>query len=194
MSQTKHKCLLLNSDYTPITIVDWQKAIIWSLRSYNDQRKYGIEILDFHKEQYVTGTGGRKYKIPSVARTIKFFNYYNKPIHFSRRNLFLRDDHTCQYCKNHFHPNQLTYDHVIPKSRYKASLQKKCTNWTNIVTSCIKCNFKKGNRTPEEAGMTLATMPCEPKYSDKYLPWHNEALKIYQTQELETWKPFINFK
>ena len=190
MNLRKHKCLLLNSDYTPLTIVDWQKALTWLFRAENNN--FPIEILDFYADTNILSAGGKKFNIPAVAKTVKYFNVYNRSINFSRRNLFLRDNYTCQYCGNMFSINQLTYDHVIPKSRYKHS--HKSTNWTNIVTSCIKCNHKKANRTPEEAGMELKTKPHVPKYSDKYLRWHQEAITIYHGESVSHWKPFLNLK
>jgi 5-methylcytosine-specific restriction endonuclease McrA len=188
----KSKCLLLNSDYTPLSVVNWQKSIIWLLK-YQVESDYNIEILSYYNDQHILASNGKQYKVPSVARSIKYFHLYNRTINFSRRNLFLRDNYTCQYCGNLFSINQLTYDHVVPKSRYKSNY-KKCTNWTNIVTSCIKCNLKKGNKTPEEAGMKLMTRPYEPKYSEKYLRWHQEALKIYNGDANEHWAQFLQFK
>ena len=188
MSHSNHKCLLLNSDYSPLTIVDWKKSIIWSLR-HESESDFNIEIIQYHNDSYILSGNGSKYKIPSIARSIKYFHIFNRTINFSRRNLFLRDNYTCQYCGNIFSINQLTYDHVIPKSRYKSNY-KKCTNWNNIVTSCVRCNLKKGNKTPEGAGMKLITKPYEPKYSEKYLRWHQEAIKIYG-DNTHDWTPFL---
>ena len=194
MNQENHKskCLLLNSDYTPLSVVSWQKSIIWLLK-YQMESEYNIEILSYYDNQHILASNGNQYKVPAVAKSVKYFHLYNRTINFSRRNLFLRDNYTCQYCGNLFHINQLTYDHVVPKSRYKSNY-KKCTNWTNIVTSCIKCNLKKGNKTPEEAGMKLMTRPYEPKYSEKYLRWHQEALKIYHEDVNEHWAQFLQLK
>lgn len=67
--------------------------------------------------------------------------------------------------------NQLTYDHVIPKSKWNQSDSPTC--WTNIVTACRYCNIKKGNKTPEQANMPLIKMPVVPKKTSKYLPMHD---------------------
>jgi 5-methylcytosine-specific restriction endonuclease McrA len=190
MSHKKGKCLLLNSDYTPLTIVDWQKAIIWSLKHLDDPN-YGIEIVDYYNDQLVVSGGNRSYRIPSVARSIKYFNLFSKSINFCRKNLFLRDNHTCQYCGQHFSMNQLTYDHVVPKSRYKPS-DKHCTNWYNVVTSCIKCNRKKGNKTPEEAGMSLINNPCRPQFSIKYLHSYLDSFIINKELDHSQWRSFLH--
>jgi UDP-2,3-diacylglucosamine pyrophosphatase LpxH len=188
MSQSlqKNKCLLLNADYSLLSLVNWQRAIVWSLSTSTSN----IEILEYYNDQHILAAHGVKYPLPAVARTIKYFNIFNKTIPFSRNNLFLRDNYTCQYCGQILNFNQLTYDHVIPKSRYKNNLRK-CTNWTNIVTSCVICNRKKANRTPEEAGMELINKPYEPKFSKKYLQWHQESIKIYQDKAPIHWKPFL---
>jgi 5-methylcytosine-specific restriction endonuclease McrA len=75
---------------------------------------------------------------------------------FSRQNLYFRDRGKCQYCGTSFESKDLTYDHVIPRSKGGQ------TEWTNIVTSCLPCNLKKGGRTPEEAGMCLVRRPKVP--------------------------------
>ncbi|NBW09733.1 MAG: HNH endonuclease [Caulobacteraceae bacterium] len=188
----KSKCLLLNSDYTPLSVVNWHKSIVWSIR-YESEINFNIEILSYYNDQYILSANGTQYRIPSIARTIKYFHVYNRTINFSRKNLFIRDNYTCQYCGNIFNINQLTYDHVIPKSRYKSNFRK-CTHWKNIVTSCIKCNTKKADKTPEEAGMKLINKPYEPKYSEKYLRWHQELIKIYNNDSFEEWDKYLQIK
>lgn len=185
----KNKCLLLNSDYSPLAIVDWKKAIIWSLRISDPEIKnYGIEIIAY-SDNYVLSAGNNSFRIPLIARSLNYFNIYKRKITFSRRNLFIRDNYTCQYCNQVLVMSQLTYDHVIPKSRYKSNYRK-CTNWTNIVTCCFKCNLKKGNRTPEEAGMLLKNKPYEPNYSEKYLRYHKELFTI-TNESPDEWNKFL---
>jgi 5-methylcytosine-specific restriction endonuclease McrA len=160
--------------------------MVWSIK-YKDSPEYGIEILDYYNNEYIRGTGDRLYKVPSVAKTIKYFNIYNRKINFSRNNLFIRDDFTCQYCGIKLAQSQLTYDHIIPKSRFLKN-KTLSTNWTNIVTACRPCNHRKANRTPVEAGMQLIKQPIEPQYGLKYLPWYQEASTITNNS---TWEPFI---
>lgn len=189
----KNKCLLLNSDYTPIRILSWKQAMVIDFRHrYNPNTP--IDIIDYHPDNFVQGANNKKYPIPSIIRIKKFFNLYQKSINFSRKNLFIRDDYSCQYCGRNFPNNQLTYDHVIPKSRYKPNV-KKSTNWTNIVTSCRACNAKKGNKTPQEAGMVLKNSPYIPKYDIKYLSWGTELSTISVDDPCYAlWKPYINLK
>ena len=188
MSHLKNKCLLLNADYSPMCLVDWKKSIIWSIRHKEDS-SYGIEILNY-SSNYISSTSNKSFRLPSVARSKFYFNVYKREIVFSRKNLFIRDNYTCQYCGNVFAFSQLTYDHVIPKSRYKPDVRKS-THWNNVVTSCIKCNNLKGNRTPEEAGMKLKNLPYRPKYAEKYLRWYEQLLTIKE-ETPEEWMEFLN--
>ncbi|MDB3864212.1 HNH endonuclease, partial [Alphaproteobacteria bacterium] len=75
---------------------------------------------------------------------------------FTRFNVFLRDDFTCQYCCKKFSTKELTFDHLIPRS--KGGL----TNWENVVTSCSHCNWTKGSRSLSQVGFKLIRKPKEP--------------------------------
>jgi hypothetical protein len=169
-----NKCLLLNADYTPLHIIDWKKAIVWNIK-YANNKKYGIEIVDFYKDDFIQCSGNKKIPIPVVAKTKRFFH---------QQNIFIRDDYTCQYCGSQFVYNELTYDHVVPKSSWKHDKQA-ATTWTNIVTACIKCNRKKGNRTPKQAGMVLKNLPIAPTKNTKYLPIAHLISKMKEDMPIE---------
>lgn len=176
MGQDNHKlCLLLNGDYSPLSIITWKKALIWSFK-YEDNHRYGIEIIDFYKNDCIIGIN-KNYPVPAIAKTKRFFKINKQNIVFSRKNIFIRDNFTCQYCWNQFNHNDLTYDHVIPKSKWDYN-KGSPTCWTNIVTSCVDCNRKKGNKTPKQANMSLKTFPIEPTKGAKYLPISHLLLKI----------------
>lgn len=159
-------CLVLNSDYSPIGIIPWKKAMIW-LFKYTDVVHSGIEIIEYHKDDYVIGSN-KIFQIPCVVKTTRYFKIFNQHVNFSRKNVFIRDNFICQYCLKKFPVNQLTYDHVIPKSKWNRNNSP--TSWMNIVTSCKTCNLKKGNKTPTQANMKLHTEPFIPKKTFKYLP------------------------
>lgn len=167
MNQSSSRCLLLNADYTPLSIINWQRALVWSIK-YENNAKYGIEIIDFYKNDFIQCTNNKKLPIPSVAKTKKFFRK-NSTIIFSRKNIYIRDNYTCQYCCKEFDAKDLTYDHVIPKSVWSND-HRSPTNWTNITTACTLCNRKKGNRTPKQANMPLKNVPIVPDKNCKYLP------------------------
>ena len=182
------KCLLLNLDYSPMTIIGWQRALVWSIKhEYNS--KYGIEIIDFYKNDFIQGTGNKKYPVPAVAKTKKFFKKQNATVIFSRKNIYIRDNYTCQYCNTKFDTKDLTYDHVIPKSMWKDT-NRSPTNWTNITTACTKCNRKKGNRTPKQANMPIKNLPSMPDKTHKYLPISHLLSKI-KNELPEEWLPYL---
>lgn len=187
--QKKHsKCLVLNADYTPLTIIGWQKALIWSIKhEYN--HKIGVEILDFYKDDFILGSNNRKHPIPAIVKTAKYFRINHYKVKFSRKNLFIRDDYTCQYCNIRFNTNNLTYDHVIPKSLWNHESGSP-TSWTNIVTACINCNHKKRNRTPKQANMPLKNLPFIPQKHTKYLPITSHLTKI-KPDIPEEWKSYL---
>jgi hypothetical protein len=167
MKQSSSRCLLLNVDYSPLSVINWQRALVWSIK-YDNNPKYGIEIVDFYKNDFIQCTGNKKIPIPSVAKTKRFFKKHNTIV-FSRKNIYLRDNYTCQYCGVQFDIKNLTYDHVIPKSVWSDN-GRSPTNWTNIATACSICNRRKGNRTPKQANMPLKNIPMVPDKNYKYLP------------------------
>ncbi|MCW5756203.1 MAG: HNH endonuclease [Phycisphaeraceae bacterium] len=95
----------------------------------------------------------------AVPRVIRLLGYDRLPrvrVRLSRRTIFERDGHQCQYCRRHFRSGDLSVDHVLPRARGGGD------SWENLVTACIRCNAAKGDRTPAEAGMPLARVPKRP--------------------------------
>lgn len=183
----KHsKCLVLNADFTPLAIVDWKRAITWSLL---DKKCSHIEVIDFYKNDYINGTNNKKFPIPAVIRTCRYFRINSAKVNFSRKNIFIRDNYSCQYCGERKDIGKLTYDHVIPKSLWK-NKNSSPTNWTNIVTACVECNRLKGNRTPKQANMPLKNLPVMPNKSPKYLPISHFLLRIRSDIPTE-WKIYL---
>lgn len=188
MSQKHHNnCLILNIDYSPLCVIDWQKSMTWYYRSLYRYNRH-IEIVAFYENDFIRGVGDITHKIPSIIRILKFINLQYQQVKFSRRNLFIRDNFTCQYCGKQNDRNQLTYDHIIPKSKWPHNSSP--TNWNNIVTACVACNRKKANRTPDAANMPLLSRPFKPNKSYKYLPIKTYLASIDQSIPLD-WKPYI---
>lgn len=174
--ENHHKqCLLLNADYSPLSIISWQKAIVWSIR-FQHNSKYGIEIIDFYKNDYINGVD-KKYPIPAVAKTHRYLRINGQTVKFSRKNMYIRDDYTCQYCGIRHDISKLTYDHVIPKSKWTDE-KSSPTCWTNIVTACVNCNRKKGDKTPKQANMPIKNLPIAPVKNSKFLPLTTFLLNI----------------
>ncbi len=139
--------LVLNQNYEPMTITNVKKAIILIF--------LGKAELVEKNDGYINSVRER-YPLPSIVRLTRFINVPRKRIILSRKNIIKRDNHQCQYCGTRSGP--VTIDHVIPKVRGGED------SWENLVCACVKCNNKKGNRTPEEAGMRLAKKPQRPNY------------------------------
>lgn len=95
--------------------------------------------------------------VPRVIRLVMFDKMPSREAKFNRRNIFARDRNRCQYCGKRFATGELSLDHVIPRSRGGR------TGWDNIVCACIRCNVRKGGRTPREAGLTLIRPPVKPR-------------------------------
>ncbi|MBI4482860.1 MAG: HNH endonuclease [Acidobacteria bacterium] len=148
--------LVLNASYEPLNVVHWKKALTLLFQGK-------VEVVAEHDREIrsVTFT----VKLPSILRLLRFVKMEKRlgKVKFSRANIFLRDDDTCQYCGQKFCKEDLTFDHVIP------AVQGGTKSWENIVTCCIGCNNKKGGRSPQEAGMHLIRRPKAPKWLPKTL-------------------------
>jgi 5-methylcytosine-specific restriction endonuclease McrA len=141
--------LLLNITYEPLKVINWKKAItLLCLEKVEVIEEYD---LDIHSVSFTL-------KLPSVVRLLRMVKRHKNPVKFSRQNIYARDRYRCQYCGNQHATEELTYDHVFPKSRGGK------TEWENIVTCCIDCNREKGGRTPKEAAMALVRKPSRPTW------------------------------
>ena len=99
-----------------------------------------------------------RIRIPRIILLLFFDRMPNKEVKFTRHNIFERDKNTCQYCGIKYDRHELNIDHVIPRQRGGL------TTWTNVVCSCLDCNRRKANRTPEEAGMRMVRRPKKPRW------------------------------
>lgn len=171
------RTLVLSQGYEPLKVIPWQKAI--TLLTLGK-----IEVIEEY-DHNIRSTS-IVFKCPAVVRLVSAFKRHKKRVKFSRVNIFARDKYRCQYCNMKGKLAELTYDHVLPKSRGGK------TTWTNIVTACQKCNGKKKDRTPREAGMKLRKKPIQPSWvpsmtiqiRKEYAPsaW---ASYLYWTSELD---------
>lgn len=125
--------------------------------------------------------------VPRIIRLLGYDRLPKQMVKLNRRNLFARDRNHCQYCGSHFPTSELSIDHVVPKS------QGGRDTWENLVCSCIRCNAKKGGRTPKQANMKLITQPRQPKRnplismrmgSDRYASWKQFLDNAYWSVEL----------
>ena len=103
-----------------------------------------------------------RLRIPEVVCLARFDRLPGQAVTFSRRNVAKRDHHTCQYCGAQPGWESITIDHVVPRSRGGGS------SWTNCVAACFRCNARKADRTPEQAGMKLRRRPARPEWKPLY--------------------------
>jgi 5-methylcytosine-specific restriction endonuclease McrA len=166
--------LLLSTSFEPFKIVSWQKAMQLLF-----QKK--VEVLEEYDREIKTVS--LTFRLPSVLKLKRFVPLRSKKtiIRFSRTNIFIRDQHNCQYCGRKRSSHELTLDHVIPV------VQGGLKSWENIVTACIQCNQRKGGRTPAEASMRLI---CKPK-APSWLP--SATLRYDLNSAPEHWKLYLSW-
>lgn len=141
------RTLLLNTTYEPLRVVSWQRAVaMLCLDKVEVIRAYPVTLRAM----------SWSIAMPSVVRLTSFVRRRRVRIAMTRRNVFVRDGHRCQYCLREFPTKELTCDHVHPRS------QGGKTTWENVVAACGPCNRKKGGRTPEQARMKLHRVPARP--------------------------------
>jgi 5-methylcytosine-specific restriction endonuclease McrA len=129
-------------------IAGWQDGVVLAVTGKG-------EVLESYEA--VCASPSVSLQIPAVVRLTKEIHATKRGVKFSRTNIYARDGHRCCYCGLRFHPRDLNYDHVIPRSRGGK------TDWDNIVTSCKRCNVHKDNRTPAQAGMRMHFQPFRPR-------------------------------
>jgi 5-methylcytosine-specific restriction endonuclease McrA len=109
---------------------------------------------------HVVRTATRSFPAPSVIRMVYLIRRPHPRVKLTRREVFIRDGYTCQYCGRQ--SNDLTIDHVIPRSRGGVH------SWENLVSACKPCNHRKGGKLLAEARMSLRKEPREPRAGRYY--------------------------
>ena len=136
--------LVLNFDYTPLNVTSIRRGFVLV-----DKGKAEIVKSD----ETPISAGYNTYVRPLIIRLLKYIKHHVRTLRASRPRIYKRDNYECVYCGS---KKDLTLDHVLPKSRGGGN------DWTNLVTSCFKCNLKKGNKTPDEARMFMKQKPFVP--------------------------------
>jgi len=160
------KVLLLNQNYEPVTVVSAKKAIILFILQK-------VEIIE--KREQLVRSQYMALPMPSVIRLTCYVKVPRKGVELNRANLFRRDGYRCQYCGTRKGP--LTIDHVVPKTRGGVD------SWENLVSACVKCNNKKGDKMPDEAGMVLLKKPKRPSYLF--------FMQYFIGLSEQAWKPYL---
>ncbi len=127
-----------------------------SFQTYGFREWRDLSAAEPHPESIHTIS--LRIRVPRVILLLVFDQLPAKEVKFTRHNIFERDKNTCQYCGKVFDRRDLNLDHVVPRDAGGP------TTWENIVCSCVRCNTRKGNRTPQQAGMRLIRKPRRPKW------------------------------
>lgn len=162
--------LLLNQNYEPLNITTLRRAIGLILAG---KAEVVEEDSEWIRSSRLT------MRAPSVLRLQYYVRRPLPELKVTRHALMARDDYTCQYCGRR--DGGLTVDHVIPRSKGGRS------TWENMVTCCVRCNNKKGGRTPEEAGMSLIRRPFRPRF----VPYVGYAKFITACRQHREWRPYL---
>ncbi|MCH2138822.1 MAG: HNH endonuclease [Phycisphaerales bacterium] len=124
-------------------------------------------------------TASRPVAAPRIIRLVGCTRMPEYRVPLNRRNLFARDENRCQYCGQRFAMSALSIDHVVPQSRGGGN------TWENLVCACLRCNTRKGSRTPQEAGMQLVKTPAMPRVCP------DRSLRV-DRRHYEAWKVFLH--
>lgn len=161
--------LVLNADFQPINVTTFKRA-------FNLVYKGKAEIIEYDSEaKPIMSSQGKVWKRPAIIRLIRYIYVPFKKVPVGRFNVYRRDGHKCGYCRS---AEDLTLDHVIPRSRGGQN------TWENLVTCCKKCNAKKDNRTPEEAGMKLLVK--------LYAPTYMQFINAMKHDKKDVWSQYLS--
>ena len=158
--------LVLNLNYVPVNVCTVRRAVVLL-------GKAKAELLENHRGQL--RTVDRTFDAPSIIRLAYLVKRPFLPRKLSKKEVFLRDRFTCQYCGKK--SQDLTLDHVVPRR------QQGPHSWDNVVAACTRCNLRKAGRTPAEANMKLAMVPKAPD-PNPYLILQNRTI-------LKEWQPYL---
>ncbi|MEC9466523.1 MAG: HNH endonuclease [Myxococcota bacterium] len=185
--RVNEQVLVLNRHYQPVNVIRARRAftmlyvgIAFALdRDYQQHSFEDWVCLEIDEDDEAIGTSRGAVRVPRII-VLKAYNRLPcGRVRFSRSNVYMRDRYTCQYCEKRFVRAKLNLDHVMPRSRGGAH------SWTNVVTSCIPCNSRKGGRTPEEANMPLARRPRQPR-------WRGILEATGGRSKYREWEPFVD--
>ena len=178
--------LVLNRSWQPVGVAPVRRSLtlLWNASACvvdpDDYRLYSwadwARLIPRDGEPFLQAVTFRM-RIPEVLPLTRYERPGLASVTFSRRNLFKRDHHTCQYCGARPGTPELTIDHVVPRSLGGTS------TWENCVLACVTCNARKANRTPDQARMRLRRPPHRPAWKPLYAA---------STVRIESWSRFIS--
>ena len=196
--------LVLNQHYAAVRVISARRAFcllvkeVAEIVSVEDQQFLAYDFESWREVSQLRALYEREnhewvkcvrfeLAVPRIVRLLFYDRLPRTNVKFTRRNIYARDSNRCQYCGKRFATSELSLDHVVPRSRGGVS------SWANIVCCCVKCNVRKGGRTPYEARMKLVRQPVKPKRSpmialrlghEKYASWKQFLDAAYWNVEL----------
>ena len=196
--------LVLNQHYAAVRVISARRAFcllvkeIAEVVSVEDQQFLAYDLESWREVSQLRALYEREnhewvkcvrfeLAVPRIVRLLFYDRLPRTNVKFTRRNIYARDSNRCQYCGKMFATSELSLDHVVPRSHGGVS------SWANIVCCCVKCNVRKGGRTPYEARMKLVRQPVKPKRSpmialrlghEKYASWKQFLDAAYWNVEL----------
>jgi len=196
--------LVLNRNYAAVRVISARRAFcllvkeVAEIVSVEDQQFLAYDLASWREVSELRARYDREshewvrcvrfeLAVPRIIRLLFYDRLPRTNVKFTRRNIYARDSNRCQYCGKRFATSELSLDHVVPRSRGGVS------SWANIVCCCVRCNVRKGGRTPYEAHMKLVRLPAKPKRSpmialrlghEKYASWKQFLDAAYWNVEL----------
>ena len=204
--------LVLNKMWMAIRVTDARRAFSLLVRdlaeairvdngSFTGHNFDSWTELSVAREHFIEGLAGvpglhyewvrtvrMQIAVPKIIRLLGYDRLPKQAVKLNRRNIFARDRNRCQFCGRRFPTSELSLDHVTPRSQGGQS------TWENLVCCCVRCNARKGGRTPQQAHMHLFRRPVKPNRnpviglrlrSDKYASWRGFLDHAYWSVELK---------
>jgi len=185
MTVLNRPTLVLNKNWQAVNVASVQRVL---LMLCNDAARV-VDPEDFQQyswddwmqlapgqDEAAIRSASAAMRVPEVITLTRYDRMPTATVSFTKRNIFKRDRYTCQYCGVQPGKDELTIDHVVPRSKGGE------TSWINCVLACASCNRRKGDRSPEAAGLKLRTTPKQPAWKPLY--------SMANTHR-ECWKKFI---
>jgi HNH endonuclease len=196
--------LVLNKHYAPVRVISARRAFCLLFKDIAEviaveEKQYSS--YDFESWRELSELRARyerddhewvrcvrfELAVPRIVRLLFYDRLPKQEVKFTRRNIYARDRNKCQYCGKRFPTSELSLDHIIPRSQGGGA------SWENIVCCCVRCNVRKGGRTPSQARMRLIAEPVKPRRSpvvtlrlssEKYASWKQFLDAAYWNVEL----------
>jgi len=178
--------LVLNRSFFPVNVITVKRAFCMLYRGAAKAVDSQYKTFDYkswsqisvEQREEAIGLVNSIVKIPWVIMLVAYDRIPKTQVRFTRANIYSRDRNACQYCGNTFPRNELSIDHVIPRSYGGKSM------WENVVCCCFTCNKRKGGKTPKQVGMKLLTPPRKPR-------WTPLSRVSFHDLKRKEWLPFL---